>query len=40
MQNSVFLAKLIGPILLLVAVGLLVNRKSMDALAREILENV
>jgi hypothetical protein len=40
MPTSIFLAKLIGPILVLVAVGLLVNRKSMDALAREILGSI
>jgi len=37
MQASVFLAKLIGPILVLAAAGLLLNRKIMDAVAREIL---
>jgi hypothetical protein len=37
MQTSVFLAKLIGPILVLAAAGLLLNRKIMDAIAREIL---
>jgi len=37
MQTSIFLARLIGPILLLVGVGFLLNRKSLDALARELL---
>jgi hypothetical protein len=37
MQTSVFLAKLIGPILVLVGVSLLVNRKGFEALAREAL---
>jgi hypothetical protein len=37
MRNSIFLAKLIGPILVLTAAGLLVNRKTLDTLAREIL---
>jgi hypothetical protein len=37
MQTSTFLAKLIGPIMVIVAVGVLMNRKSLDTLAREIL---
>jgi hypothetical protein len=37
MQTSVFLARLLGPIFVLVGVGLLVNRKLMDAIARELL---
>jgi hypothetical protein len=37
MQTSVFLAKLIGPILVLAGAALLVNRKLMDAIARELL---
>jgi hypothetical protein len=37
MATSIFLAKLLGPILVLAAVAVFVNRKSMDALAREIL---
>ena len=37
MQTSVFLAKLIGPILVLAGAALLINRKLMDAIARELL---
>jgi uncharacterized membrane protein YedE/YeeE len=37
MPTSIFLAKLLGPILVVVAVGVLMNRKSVDALAREVL---
>ena len=37
MQTSVFLAKLIGPILVLVGAALLINRKLMDAIGRELL---
>ena len=37
MPTSIFLAKLIGPILVIVAAGVLLNRRSVDALAREIL---
>jgi hypothetical protein len=37
MQSSIYLAKLIGPICVLVAAGLLLNRRAIDALAREIL---
>jgi hypothetical protein len=37
MQTSIFLAKLIGPIMVIVAAGVLLNRQSVDALAREIL---
>jgi hypothetical protein len=37
MQTSIFLARLLGPTLLLVAAGFLLNRKSLDALARELL---
>jgi hypothetical protein len=39
MPTSIFLAKLIGPILLVVAVGVLMNRKLMGALAQEVLGN-
>ena len=39
MATSIFLAKLLGPILVLVAVALFVNRKSLDALARELLNS-
>jgi hypothetical protein len=37
MPTSIFLAKLIGPILVVVALGVLLNRKSLDALVQEIL---
>ena len=37
MQTSIFLAKLIGPILVLAAAGLLLNRKIMDAVVHEVL---
>jgi hypothetical protein len=37
MATSIFLAKLLGPILVLAAVAVFVNRKAMDALAREVL---
>ena len=37
MQTSIFLARLIGPILVIVAAGALIDRKSMGALAQEIL---
>jgi hypothetical protein len=39
MQTSIFLAKLIGPILLVAGVAMLVNRKEMDALAQEFLRS-
>src|SRR5437763_703360 len=39
MATSLFLAKLIGPILMISAVGLLINRKSFDALAAEMLRS-
>jgi hypothetical protein len=38
-QTSIFLAKLIGPILLVAGVAMLVNRKDLDALAQEILRS-
>jgi hypothetical protein len=38
MATSIFLAKLLGPILLLAAVAVFVNRKAIDALAREVLD--
>jgi hypothetical protein len=37
MQTSVFLAKLIGPVMLAAAVGLLVNQSGQRAMAREFL---
>jgi len=39
MQTSIFLAKLIGPILLVAGVAMLVNRKELDALAHEFLRS-
>jgi hypothetical protein len=38
-QTSIFLAKLIGPILLVAGVAMLVNRKDLDALAQEVLRS-
>lgn len=37
MQTSIFLAKLLGPTLLLVGIGLLINRDGYRAMAREFL---
>ena len=39
MQTSIFLAKLLGPILLIAGIAMLVNRKELDALARELLRS-
>jgi hypothetical protein len=39
MPTSIFLAKLIGPILLIVGIAMLVNRKELDALAQELLRS-
>ena len=39
MPASIFLAKLIGPILVVAALGLLANRKAVHALAQEILHS-
>jgi hypothetical protein len=39
MQTSIFLARLIGPILLVAGVAMLVNRKDLDALAQEVLRS-
>jgi hypothetical protein len=39
MATSIFLAKLLGPILVLAAVAMLMNRKSLDAVAREFLNS-
>jgi hypothetical protein len=39
MPASIFLAKLIGPILVVAALGLLANRKAFHALAQEILHS-
>ena len=39
MPTSVFLAKLLGPILLVTGVAMLVNRKDLDALAQELLRS-
>jgi hypothetical protein len=39
MPTSIFLAKLLGPILVVVAAGVLMNRKSLGALAQGLLGN-
>jgi hypothetical protein len=39
MQASIFLAKLLGPILLVAGIAMLVNRKDLDALAQELLRS-
>jgi hypothetical protein len=39
MQTSIFLAKLMGPILLVAGIAMLVNRKELDALAQELLRS-
>ena len=39
MPASIFLAKLIGPVLLIAGIAMLVNRKQLDALAQEILRS-
>ncbi|HEY1362857.1 MAG TPA: hypothetical protein VGF60_11495 [Xanthobacteraceae bacterium] len=39
MQASIFLAQLIGPLLLLAGVGILLNRRSLDLLADEIFRS-
>jgi uncharacterized membrane protein len=39
MPTSIFLAKLIGPVLLVVAVGLFVNRTAFAAMAQEFLRS-
>ena len=39
MPTSIFLAKLIGPVLLVVAVGLFVNRTAFRAMAQEFLRS-
>jgi hypothetical protein len=39
MQTSIFLAKLLGPILLIAGIALLVNRKELDAIAQELLRS-
>jgi uncharacterized membrane protein HdeD (DUF308 family) len=39
MATSLFLAKLIGPILLISGIAMLINRKSFDVLAEEILRS-
>jgi hypothetical protein len=39
MAASLFLAKLIGPILVISAIGMLINRKSFEAIADEILRS-
>ena len=39
MPTSIFLAKLLGPILLVAGIAMLVNRKQLDALAQELLRS-
>ena len=39
MQTSIFLAKLIGPIVLVAGIAMLVNRKELDAIAQELLRS-
>ncbi len=39
MPTSVFLAKLLGPIMLIGGIAMLVNRKDLDALAQELLRS-
>jgi hypothetical protein len=39
MATSLFLARLIGPILVISGIGMLINRKSFDVLAEEILRS-
>ena len=39
METSTFLAQLIGPILLLVGLGLLINRTANEAVAKEVLRS-
>jgi hypothetical protein len=40
MQTSIFLARLIGPILLIVAVGMLISPKSFRTMAGEVVKSV
>jgi hypothetical protein len=39
MPTSIFIAKLIGPILLVAGIAMLINRKQLDALAQELLRS-
>jgi hypothetical protein len=39
MQASIFLAKLIGPIVLIAGIAMLINRKEFDALAQELMRS-
>ena len=39
MQTSIFIAKLIGPIMLVAGIAMLINRKQLDALAQELLRS-
>jgi hypothetical protein len=39
MQTSIFLAKLLGPVLLVAGIAMLVNRKNLDAIAQELLRS-
>jgi hypothetical protein len=37
MQTSIFLAKLLGPVLLVAGIAMLINRKALDAIVHELL---
>jgi hypothetical protein len=39
MQTSVFLARLIGPVLLIAGIGLLANRRAFNAMAQDVLRS-
>jgi hypothetical protein len=39
MQASIFIAKLLGPVLLVAGIAMLVNRKELDAIAQELLRS-
>jgi uncharacterized membrane protein len=39
MQTSIFLAKLLGPVLLVAGIAMLVNRKNLDAIVQELFRS-
>jgi hypothetical protein len=39
MQTSIFLARLLGPVLLLAGIAMLINRKQLEAIAQEALRS-
>jgi hypothetical protein len=39
MQTSIFLAKMLGPVLLVAGIAMLINRKELDALVQEALRS-